>query len=190
MRRRTWSILALAIAAAAGPAVAVDKSACGLLWLHDAGGAPAAARKLVPACNVKSVDLAAAGDRDWRDLRRRVQDARQQGAQRVLLAGTGPAANAALAYVAAVGDVDGVLVLGPDAEGSGSLPALAAQLKQHSPVLWVVGSDDPQARQGEPFAFAKAPPHPHSRYVTVKADRKGTAEAAVKAALEWIRSLD
>ncbi len=194
---RRWRFAAgLALVAAAGSACAVDKAQCGLLLLHDPGAAAAAlARKLAPGCNVKTLDVPAGADRDLaglsRDLRRRVQELRQQGAQRVLVGGSGLAAHVAMGYSAAVGDVDGVLVLGPEERSAlGGLPDLAARLRQHAPVLWVVGSEDPLARKEEDDAFAKAPPHPHSRFVTVKAARKGTADAAVKPALDWLRALD
>jgi dienelactone hydrolase len=194
-----WAPIAAAclLLVSALPAAAIDKAQCGLLLLHESGGAGAAlARKLAPGCTVRTIELAGGVDRDLpafsRDLRRRVQEMRQQGAQRVLVGGWGLAANVAMGYGAGVGDVDGVLVMAPEeqAGGLGALPELAGKLRQHSPVLWVLGSDDPQARRGEDFAFAKAPPHPHSRYVTVKADRKGTPDAAVKAALEWFKALD
>ena len=57
------------------------------------------------------------------------------------------------------------------------------------PPLWVVGAQDPLGARGEAYAFGKAPPHPASRYVTVKADAAGTPEAAAKVVADWLRDL-
>lgn len=178
--------------AAAPPAAAIDKDQCTLILLHEPGNAAAAlARKLAPACSVKTVQLGADVEDFAGDLRRQVQDLRREGAAKVLVGGWGAAANMAMAYDAKVGDLDGVLVLAPAEQSpAGALPELAAGLRQHAPALWVLGSEDPMARKGEDFAFAKAPPHPFSRFVTVKADRRGTPDAAVKTVLEWLKELD
>ena len=74
------------------------------------------------------------------------------------------------------------------AAGLGELPATAARMAQHIPALWIIGTDDPLHERGETFAYARAPLHPASRYATVKADRKGTPDAAVKTVAEWIKS--
>jgi dienelactone hydrolase len=199
--RRALTLMVLA-AAVAGPAQAQSKD-CALLLLHDRGGstAPASAlgRKLQSVCTAKAVEMPWSerrNERDpraaWPELARHIKELRQQGATRVLVGGWGFGANAALAFAGASNDADGVIVLAPEAEASGlgPLPAAAAGLRQHAPALWVVGQGDPLHERGEAFAFGKAPPHPMSRYVSVKADRKGTPEAAVKPMLEWIKSLE
>jgi len=190
-------LLAAGLLATAGAAAALDKGDCGLILLHEAAAAPAAvARRLGPACTVKPLELAAGAERElpalWRELRRRMQELRQQGAQKVLVGGWGLGANVAMAYGAQVGEADGVLVIAPEEQvsGLGSLPELAGKLRQHAPVLWVIGSEDPRAKRGEDYAYAKAPPHPASRFVRVKADRRGTPEAAAKPVAEWIKQLD
>ena len=57
------------------------------------------------------------------------------------------------------------------------ISAGAGGLKQHVPLLWIVGTADPLFARGEDFAFAKAPPHPASRYVSVKGDAAAVPEA-------------
>lgn len=195
--------LMLLVAALAGSAAAQDKG-CAVLLLHDRGASTAAAaafgRKLQPTCTAKAVEMPWSqrrnNDKDlpgaWQELVRHVKEARQQGFARVVVGGWGFGANAALAFLGAVGDTDGVFALAPEAEaaGLGALPATAAAMRQHAPALWVVGTDDPLHQRGEDFAYGKAPPHPLSRYVAVKTDRKGTPEAAVKPVLEWLKSLE
>lgn len=187
-------LLAAMLLAAALPVAAVDKDDCGLLLLHEPGTpAGGVARKLGPGCTVKTVEVAGNADLPafTGALRRQVQELRRQGASRVLVGGWGLAAHVAMVYDSSVGDLDGVLVLAPAEQSRvGALPELAAGLRQHAPVLWVLGSDDPMAKKGEDFAYAKAPPHPSSRFVTVKADRKGTPDAAVKPVLEWLKELE
>jgi pimeloyl-ACP methyl ester carboxylesterase len=66
------------------------------------------------------------------------------------------------------------------------MPANAARLK--APLLYVVGSDDPLQR-GPDEIFAKAPPHPLNRCVTVRAGHFDTSEAAAGPVVEWLRQL-
>lgn len=207
MVRRGVLLLVLAAAVLASPGVALaqaDGKGCALVLMHDRGGsaAPMAAlgRKLQASCTVKAVEMPwsqrRANDKDlpgaWQEVTRHIRELRQQGYKRVLVGGVGFGANAAMAYAGAVGDSDGVVAMAPeaDATGIGGLPATAMALRQHMPVLWVLGTDDPLFQRGEDFAYAKAPPHPQSRYESVKADRKGTAEAAAKPVADWLRSLE
>lgn len=195
----------LAALGLAGGAVAqAEGKSCALVLMHDRGGSPAPmaalGRKLQSGCMVKAVEMPwsqrRANDKDlggaWQEVTRHLRDLRQQGYKRVLVGGVGFGANAAMAYAGAMGDADGVVALAPeaDAPGIGGLPATAAALRQHMPVLWVLGSEDPLFQRGEDFAFAKAPPHPQSRYEAVKADRRGTAEAAARPLAEWLKSLE
>ena len=205
--RRQALQTALGIAAWAltgGAGAQPDTKACALVLMHDRGGsaAPMAAlgRKLQASCMVKAVEMPwsqrRADDKDlggaWQEVTRHIRELRQQGYKRVLVGGAGFGANAAMAYAGVVGDSDGVVALAPqaDAPGIGSLPVTAAALRQHMPALWVLGTDDPLFQRGEDFAFAKAPPHPQSRYEPVKADRKGTADAAARPLADWLKSLE
>jgi len=165
-----------------------DPKTCAVLLVQAKGGSAGLAalgRKLEPACATRAVAAA--------DLARQVKTLRQQGAKRVVLVGHAAGANAALAFAGSNGDADGVVALGGDTSGGsefGELPELAGNVKQHVPLLWVVGSGDPLHKRGEDYAYAKAPPHPSSRYVSVKADAAGTPEAAAKAVIEWLKSLE
>jgi pimeloyl-ACP methyl ester carboxylesterase len=66
------------------------------------------------------------------------------------------------------------------------MPANAARLQ--APLLYVVGTGDPLQR-GPDEIFAKAPPHPHNRFITVRASHFGTSAAAADAIVNWLRVL-
>ncbi len=66
------------------------------------------------------------------------------------------------------------------------MPANAARLQ--APLLYVVGTGDPLQR-GPDEIFAKAPPHPLNRYVTVRAGHFDTSAAAADAVVAWLRAL-
>jgi dienelactone hydrolase len=178
--------LVLLAAVSAGAAAQSDSKQCAVLLVQAPTPQPALAalaRRLQPAC--ATVRPAAPVE-----LAKLARDLRQQGHKRILLLGQGAGANAAMQFAGASGDAEGVIALGGDTADAGALPQLAAGIKQHVPLLWVVGSGDPLHARGEDYAYAKAPPHPASRYVGVKADAAGTPEAATRAVLEWIRALD
>jgi len=181
-----------------------EAKACAVLLLHGQGGSPQAmaglARKLQPSCATRSPEMPWSARRGsakepadaMQEIGRQLKELRQQGHRRILLAGVGLGANAALAYAGAGGEIEGVIALGPDdtAAAMGPLPGIAARIRQHVPLLWVVGEGDPLHAKGEVYAFAKAPPHPASRYVALKADRSALLEAAAKPMLEWAKSLE
>lgn len=58
----------------------------------------------------------------------------------------------------------------------------------HAPVLWVAGDRD-KTQQGVAALFAKAPPDPLNRLVTVSADHMDTPDAAVPAVRAWLKEL-
>ncbi|MBC7951966.1 MAG: alpha/beta hydrolase [Rhodospirillaceae bacterium] len=66
------------------------------------------------------------------------------------------------------------------------MPANAAKLT--APLLWVAGDND-KTQFGPGYAFAKAPPHPLNRYVTVSADHGGTPDAGRDAIVDWLKEL-
>ena len=66
------------------------------------------------------------------------------------------------------------------------MPANAARLT--APLLYVVGTGDPLQR-GTDEIFAKAPPHPLNRYVTVNAGHFDTSAAAGPAVVAWLKEL-
>jgi pimeloyl-ACP methyl ester carboxylesterase len=64
------------------------------------------------------------------------------------------------------------------------MPDNAARLK--APLLYVVGNGDPLQR-GPVEIFAKGPPHPLNRYVTVRAGHFDTSAVAAGAVVEWLK---
>jgi dienelactone hydrolase len=176
--------IAAALALCALQAHAQDK-ACTVLLVHPAGSSavPLAglAKKLQSGCTAHTVAPAVPGD-----LAKPVKQARQQGAKRVLLVGLGAGGNLAMAYAGTAGDVEGVAALAPEDK---SLPALAAAMPQHAPLLWVVGAGEPLAAKAEAY-LSKAPPHPASRVVTVKADAAALPDASAKAVTQWMKDAE
>jgi hypothetical protein len=177
-----------------------DDKRCAIVLLHGKSGATpsltALARKLQPLCGVKAMDMPWSERRakekeaaaPLKEVAAQVKSFRQQGYKKVLVVGHGFGANTAIAYAGEAGDTDGLIALGPDALAD--LPGATGRIRQHIPLLWVVGKRDPLFEQGEDHAYGKAPPHPLGRYVVVSADNAGTPEAAVKPVLDWIKSLD
>ncbi len=68
------------------------------------------------------------------------------------------------------------------------MPKNAAGLK-NVPLLWVIGTGDPLYKQGEGYAFAKAPAHPLNRYVVVEAGHADTPDSAIRQVIDWIKAL-
>lgn len=192
---------ALAVLTVLAPGVqAQDAKDCAVLLLHGKGAAPAAVaplgKKLQPVCAARAPDMPwsakRAGDGDgMQEIARHVKELRQQGFKRIVLVGQGLGANAAIAYAGQAGDIEAVVALGGDSAAAdwGGLPVLTPRIRQHIPLLWVVGRDDPLHKLGEDYAYAKAPPHPAGRYVQVKADAAGTVDAAAKPLLQWVKDL-
>lgn len=198
--RRAW-LLALAGAAVAPSWAQTDAKTCAVLLLHGQGASAQAmaglARKLQPQCLARAPEMPWSAKRKepgdaLQEIARQVKELRLLGHKRILLAGLGLGGNAALAYAGQVGDIEGVAALSPQESGGalGPLPDAAEHVRQHVPVLWLVGAGDPLLGKGEAFAFAKAPPHPASRYVTLKSDLAAVTDAAAKPLLEWVKTLD
>lgn len=178
---------------------------CAMILLHAKASGPqslaALARKVQPACPGRALEMPwssrrtadKAGGDALREIAAQAKALRYQGYKRIVVLGQGLGANAALAY-AAKGDVDAVVALGGDGAAApapfAALPALMPQIAQHVPVLWLVGSNDPLRERGEDYAFAKAPPHPASKFQLLKSDIGQAPEAAVAPVLEWIKALD
>jgi len=72
--------------------------------------------------------------------------------------------------------------------GPAVMPANAAAIPAPLPILWVVGESDRLTRPAD-YAFAKAPAHPASRYLTVAADHVGVLEAAAQNVAKWLQEL-
>lgn len=66
------------------------------------------------------------------------------------------------------------------------MPANAAQLQ--APLLYVIGTGDPLQR-GPDEIFAKAPPHPLNRFVTLRAGHFDTSAASSQTVNTWLRAV-
>ena len=62
-------------------------------------------------------------------------------------------------------------------------------MPQHAPLLWVVGAGEPLAAKAEAY-LGKAPPHPASRLVTLKADAAALPDASAKAVAQWMKDAE
>lgn len=125
---RVASALACAcILALAGPAAWAQPATCGVVLMHGKWGMPQSpflktvVQKLTPLCAVKLIEMPWSRnrmyDRPYADalaqIRQTVAELRQSGVQWVAVGGQSFGANAALAYMAQVGDADAVLPLAP-----------------------------------------------------------------------------
>lgn len=98
---------------------------CAMVLMHGKWGSPQnlvfLSRKLEAACDTKLIELPWAQRRGYdqpyeaalASVASQVKALREQGYQRVLVAGHSFGANAAMAYMARVGDADGVIALAP-----------------------------------------------------------------------------
>jgi dienelactone hydrolase len=182
-----------------------ESKTCAVILLHAKASGPqslsALARKIQPVCTGQAIEMPwsprraadKAGGDALREIAAQAKALRYQGYKRIVVLGHGLGANAAIAY-AAKGDLDAVVALGGDGAAApasfAALPALTPQIAQHVPVLWLVGSNDPLRERGEDFAFAKAPPHPASKFQLVKSDIGQAPDAAAGPIQEWLKSLD
>lgn len=103
----------------------VDAKTCAMIVMHGKWGGPrfleGFARAMAPACDAKSVEMPWSGRRAYdagypaalEEIGALVKVLRAQGYLRVLLAGHSFGANAALAYMAEIGDVDGIIAMAP-----------------------------------------------------------------------------
>jgi pimeloyl-ACP methyl ester carboxylesterase len=76
-----------------------------------------------------------------------------------------------------------------DPNGGAVIPKNVAAMPP-IPFLWVVGSLDPIHSRGRDYAFARAPPHPKSRYLEVFASHLTTALVARSRVVEWVKTLE
>lgn len=201
-RRSFVGVLAMWTAIAWGQG---DAKSCVAILLHAKSSSPQSlaglARKLQPACTGRALEMPwstrRAADKQGGDalgeIAAQAKTLRREGYKRVVILGQGLGANAAIAY-AAKGDLDALVALGGDGTAApapfAALPALMPQIAPHVPVLWLVGANDPLRERGEDYAFAKAPPHPASKFQLVKSDLGQSPEAAAGPIQEWIKSMD
>jgi pimeloyl-ACP methyl ester carboxylesterase len=117
-------IAAFFVVAVSTPALAQDKG-CFLVVMHGKWGNPqyisAFGRKMDAVCSHKSIEMPWSLRRNYdqpypkalEEIQAEVRKARDAGYSKVVLAGHSFGANAALAYMAEIGDVDGVIALAP-----------------------------------------------------------------------------
>ncbi len=76
-----------------------------------------------------------------------------------------------------------------DPEGAAVMPKSATAIKPGIPLLWVVGTYDGIYKLGPTYAFDKAPPHPHNKYVVVTSDHRNTPRDATSEIIAWLNAL-
>jgi pimeloyl-ACP methyl ester carboxylesterase len=77
-----------------------------------------------------------------------------------------------------------------DPDGHAVMARNAAALPPGTPLLWVVGEDDPLAKRvGRDYAFAKAPPHPLNRYFVVSGGHLEAPAVAAPDVVGWLKCL-
>lgn len=202
---RRAAIACLAAGACAAALAQAESKPCAAILLHARSSSPqslaALARKIQPACAGRALEMPWSSKRGadkqgaeaLQEIAAQAKSLRREGYKRIVVLGQGLGANAAIAY-AARGDVDAVVALGGDGAAAPAsftaLPTLTPQIAQHVPVLWLVGANDPLREGGEDFAFAKAPPHPASKFQLLKSDLGQAPDAAAGPIQEWIKALD
>ena len=102
-----------------------EGKACAMVVMHGKWGGPrfldGFARAMAPACDAKTIEMPWSARRGYdagypaalQEVSKQVQAYRAQGYRRVLLAGHSFGANAVMAYMAEVGDADGIIALAP-----------------------------------------------------------------------------
>ena len=114
-----WAFFGLNI----GPAVAQDQKLCALVLMHGKWHNPRDfgyfGKKLEPTCDYKSIEMPWSGRRNYdqpypvalAEIKAQVDAFRKEGYKRVILVGHSFGANASFAYMAEIGDADGVISL-------------------------------------------------------------------------------
>ncbi|MFZ2971639.1 MAG: alpha/beta hydrolase [Ferribacterium limneticum] len=124
LRRLAGFLVTLILCIAASPSIAEQRT-CAVVLMHGKWGntqyISSFGDRLEPTCIYKSIELPWAKRRNYdepypvalKEIEAQVGKFREQGYKRVLLAGHSFGANAALAYMAEIGDADGVIALAP-----------------------------------------------------------------------------
>lgn len=76
-----------------------------------------------------------------------------------------------------------------DPEGPAVMPVNTANLKPGTPLLWIIGENDPQYRMGKNYAFSSAPSHSKNAYIVVKGGHNVTPQTGEREIVAWLRSL-
>ena len=128
MKMIPLALLAGLLMGSLSPALAqvpAEGKACAMIVMHGKWGGPryleGFARAMAPTCDAKSIEMPWSGQRGYdagypaalQEISQQVQAFRAQGYRRVLLTGHSFGANATLAYMAELGDADGIIALAP-----------------------------------------------------------------------------
>lgn len=128
---------------------------------------------------------------------------RSRDAKKIVVAGHGLGAAAALRY-ARLRRVDGVIALAPgsgaggpkkaaeyfDPRGAMSFRVNAAAIRAGTPVLWIVGDTEyPGLKKADEAAFQALPRDPPPKLVEVSAGHGDTPDAAGRLCAEWMRGI-
>ena len=71
-----------------------------------------------------------------------------------------------------------------------TIPTMAPKMKPGTPMLMVVGENDPIAPRAKALFFDVAPPSPKSAYVVVPSAHIDTPNASLQPMLDWLKTLD
>jgi pimeloyl-ACP methyl ester carboxylesterase len=116
-------LLLVIICIGLGTAAAQEQKSCALILMHGKWHNPREfgffGKKIEPTCDYKSIEMPWSGRRNYdqpyavalAEIQAQVNKFRKEGYKRVILVGHSFGANAALAYMAEVGDADGVISL-------------------------------------------------------------------------------
>lgn len=74
-----------------------------------------------------------------------------------------------------------------DPKGPAVMPESVKRLK--APLFWIIGGDDPLAKAGEDYAFAKAPANPKNAYVGIDANHMNTPIKGAGDIIKWLKTL-
>lgn len=74
-------------------------------------------------------------------------------------------------------------------EGSAVMPNSVANLKEGTPLLWIIGKKDRMYERGEEYAFSAAPSHLKNSYIVVKGGHKVTPKKGRAEILDWLKDL-
>jgi len=74
-------------------------------------------------------------------------------------------------------------------EGPAVIPINVTNLKQGTPLLWIIGEKDRMHERGKGYAFSSATAHPKNSYIVVKGGHKATPQRGAAEILDWLEGL-
>lgn len=76
-----------------------------------------------------------------------------------------------------------------DPDGRAVIPRNTAALPPNTPLLWIMGDEDPLIRLGQSYAYDRAPTTPLNRYIVVHASHIHVPTAAISIVVAWLKCL-